>query len=117
MMKKCDGHTLVAHLHGANDAAPGIHDSLSERDDVVVHLIASVRTGSNSSCLLQNLSDDREVGLEVATNSVGDITEALQDGRLELVTQSRALYIWSVSFKLQVMKRMQIIRTRRLFRR
>jgi hypothetical protein len=46
----------------------------------------------NTSSLLENLSDNREVGLEVATNSASDISEALQDSRLELIGKCRALF-------------------------
>lgn len=84
-------HTLVAHSHGTNDTTPGVHDSFSQRDDVVVHLIAAIRAGSDGGGLLEHLSDNGEVGLKVAANRVGNITEALKNGRLELVAQSGAL--------------------------
>jgi hypothetical protein len=77
--------TLVAELHGANDAAPRIHNAFSERNDVVVHLIAAVRASSDSCGLLQHLSDNGKIGLEMAANGIGDVTKTLQNSRLELV--------------------------------
>jgi hypothetical protein len=41
--------------------------------------------------LLQHLSDNGQVGFEVAANGLSNVTETLKDGRLELVTKVIAL--------------------------
>lgn len=83
--------TLAACLQSNDDATPSIHNAFSERDDVVVHLVRTLGRSSDSRGLLQNLRDDRQVRLEVATDGASDIAEALQDSRLELVSQGSAL--------------------------
>ena len=84
-------HTLIAALHGWDYSTPCVHDTLSEGSDVVKHLIGSIRSRLDARSLLEDLSNHREVGLKVATNSTSDITEALEDGWLELVGKRSAL--------------------------
>lgn len=84
-------HTLVTGLHGTNDATPGVHDTLTERDDVIVHLVRAIGTSLNSRRLLKDLGHDGQVGLEVTTDGASNIAEALQDGGLELLSQGGAL--------------------------
>lgn len=84
-------HTLVAGLHGNDNATPGVHDTLSKRDNVVKHLVRSFGGSGNSGSLLQDLGHYGEVVLKVTANSASNIAEALQDSRLELVAKSVAL--------------------------
>lgn len=88
---KWSEHTLLADLHGTNNATPGIHNTLTERDNVVEHLVRALRRSSHSGSLLQNLGNHGQVGLEVASNGTSNVTKALQDSRLELVGKSGAL--------------------------
>lgn len=83
--------TLSTGLHSSNDTAPSVHDTFTERHNIVKHLIAALRTGSDSGCLIKNLCHYRKVGLEVTRNGTCNIAEALQNGRLELVGQGGAL--------------------------
>lgn len=83
--------TLAAGLHGTNNTTPGIHDTLAERNDVVVHLVRALRSSSDGSRLLENLRDNGQVRLKVAGNSSGNVAEALQNSGLELVAKGLAL--------------------------
>lgn len=83
--------TFATGPHGANNAAPRIHDTLPERDDIVVHLIGAVAAGRYGSSLLKNLRNNREVGLKVPANGTSNVAKALKNGWLELVGKSRAL--------------------------
>lgn len=83
--------TLVSGLHGIDDTAPSIHDAFPEGNDVVEHLVRAISGGSNSSSLLQNLNNNREISLKVTANSAGNVAETLEDGRLELVGKGCAL--------------------------
>ena len=85
--------TLAAALQGTNNATPGIHDALSERYHVVVHLVAALGGGYDGGGLGKYLGDDRKVRLEVATNRAGNVPEALKNGGLELVGQGGALWV------------------------
>lgn len=83
--------TLVTCLHCTDDATPGIHDAFTQGNDVVKHLVRDIGASSDSGGLLQHLGHNGEVGLKMAANSTSDISEALENGRLELVGKSRAL--------------------------
>ncbi len=84
-------HTLATALHGANDAAPRIHDALTQSNNIVVHLVRTIGARRDSGSLLQHLRDNREVRLKVPADSAGNVTKALQDGRLELIGKGSAL--------------------------
>lgn len=84
---------LATGAHGDDDTVPGIHNALTERNDVVKHLEAGLVLGRDTSSLLQDLANNGEVGLEGTTNSLGDVTEALKDGRLELVAEDSATQV------------------------
>ncbi len=84
------GLTLVAALHGTDNATPCVHDTLPQRDDIVEDLVRVVWRRRDSGRLLQDLRNDGEVGLKVAADSARDVAKALEDGRLELVGQLRA---------------------------
>jgi hypothetical protein len=45
----------------------------------------------NTSCLLQDLSNNRKVGLKMAANSASNVTETLKNGRLELIGERGTL--------------------------
>ena len=77
--------------HSSNDTTPRIHDTLPQRDDIVVHLIGTVVAGGDGSSLLKNLRDNREVGLKMPANGTGNVAKALKNSWLELVGESRAL--------------------------
>ena len=83
--------TLSAGLHGTNNATPCIHNTLPQRNDVVKHLVGALSRGGNGRGLLENLCDNGKIGLKMTTNGASDITEALKNGRLELVGQCSAL--------------------------
>lgn len=83
--------TLGTGFHSANNPTPGIHDTLSQGDDVIEHLVRAIRCCSDSGSLLQHLSNNREIRLKVATNSTSNISKTLKDSRLELVGKSRTL--------------------------
>jgi hypothetical protein len=83
--------TLITGLHGTNDATPGVHNTLAKRDDIVQHLIRAIVASGDGSSLLQNLGHNRKVLLKVATNGAGNIAEALENSRLELVGKGGAL--------------------------
>ena len=67
------------------DTTPSIHDALTERDNVINHVVWEVGAGGNAGGLLENLANNRQVGIEVSADGLADITEALEDGRLQLV--------------------------------
>lgn len=83
--------TLLASLHSTNNAAPSIHNTFPEGNNVVVHFITRLRTGGHSGRLLKDLRNNGQILLEMPTNGGGNITKALQDSRLELVGQGRRL--------------------------
>lgn len=83
--------TLLASLHGTNNAAPSIHNTLAQGDDVIVHLVGTLRGSSDGRSLLEDLGHNGQVGLKVATDGTSNVAEALQNSRLELVGQSSAL--------------------------
>jgi len=83
--------TLSTSFHSPNNSTPSIHNTFTQRDDVVEHLIGSIGASLNTSCLLQNLSDDRKVSLEMTTNSAGNIPKALENRRFELIGKCRTL--------------------------
>lgn len=78
-------------LHGDYDTRPSIHNAFPQRSNVVIHIISILRAWIYIGGLLQNGSYHGQVGLEVGPDSLRDISEALQDCRLELVTQCSAL--------------------------
>lgn len=81
----------MAYLHSTDDATPSVHNSFSQRDDIIIELVGAVRSSSDGRGLLQDLSNDGQISLEVATNSIGYVTKALKDGRLKLVRKRLAL--------------------------
>src|ERR1700712_4333407 len=82
---------FVADSHCNNGSIPSIHDSLAERDDVVLKLKRCLWTSCHSCCLVQNLGYNRQVGLEMATNGLSNVSKALQNGWLELITKGLTL--------------------------
>lgn len=50
--------TLIASFHSTNDATPSIHNTLPKGYDIVVHLVARLRSSGDRSCLLENLRND-----------------------------------------------------------
>ena len=84
-------HTLATALHGANNATPRIHDALAQSNNIVVHLVRPIGASRDSGRLLQHLRDDSEVRLKVPADGAGNVTKALQDGRLELIGKGSAL--------------------------
>jgi hypothetical protein len=82
--------TLATNSHGHECARPGVHDALTQRDNVLEHLKRRVGYG-NGGGLLQDLGDDREIRLKGRPNGLSNITKALKNGGLELVTERRAL--------------------------
>lgn len=81
-----DESNLGATLVREQDATPSIHDTLTQRHDVVNHVIRQIRAGGNGGGLLKNLANDGQVVIEVGcSDSLGDISEGLQDGGFELV--------------------------------
>ncbi len=83
--------TLITGFHSTDYTTPGIHDTFTKRDDVVKHLIRSVWAGLNSSSLLQNLRNYRQVLLECSTDSASNVTETLKNGGLELIGKGSTL--------------------------
>ena len=83
--------TLAGRSHRQHDSTPGIHDALTERDDIVEHLVWTLRRGRDVGRLLQHLRDDREVDLEVSTDGLSEVPEALKDGRFKLIAQGSTL--------------------------
>jgi hypothetical protein len=84
-------HTLVATLHGANNTAPGIHDTLAQSNDIIDHLVWAIGASGDGSGLLQHLGHNGEVGLKVPANGASNVAEALKNGWLELIGKGRAL--------------------------
>ncbi len=83
--------TFVASLHGRDNTAPSVHNTLAQGDDVVEHLVRAIGRGSNARRLLEDLGDNGQVGLEVALDGDSNITETLENRRLELVRKAGAL--------------------------
>ena len=83
--------TLAGRSHRQHDSTPGIHDALTERDDIVEHLVWSLWRGRDVSRLLQHLRDDRKVHLEVSTDGLSEVPETLKDSRFELIAQGGTL--------------------------
>ena len=81
--------TFASTFERHNNAAPGIHDTFSKADNIVQHLKVRriLRLSRDASSLLQDLRNNRQVRLELGTDSLSDIAEALQDGRLELIAK------------------------------
>lgn len=76
---------LRSALVGQEDTTPGIHDTLTERDNVVEHLNGDIVAGGNGRGLLENLGNDRQVGVELSSDSLGNVAKCLENGGLELV--------------------------------
>jgi hypothetical protein len=70
------------------DTTPGIHDTLAEGNNVVDHVEWQVVAGGNRRGLLENTAYNSEVSVELGSNGLSNVTESLQDGRLELVGSS-----------------------------
>ena len=85
--KDCVTHLLTLRLAliRQNNTTPGIHDSFAKRDDVVEHLNINVRAGGYNRCLLEDLGDDRQVCVEVCPDSLSNVSERLEDCRLQLI--------------------------------
>lgn len=82
--------TLATSSHGHQGTRPGIHNAFAESDDILEHLEGSIGHVDGGG-LLQDLCNDRKVGLKGTADCLSDVTEALEDGRLELVAERRAL--------------------------
>lgn len=81
-----DQGNLGATLVREQDTTPSIHDTLTQRDDVVNHVIRKIGAGGNRGGLLKNLTHNGQVVIEVGgSDGLSDISEGLQDGGLELV--------------------------------
>lgn len=83
--------TLRRSLVGKEDTSPSIHDAFTERDNVVEHVKRHVRACSYARGLVEHLCDHRQVSVEVCSNGLSNVTERLEDRRLELVAEGRAL--------------------------
>ena len=83
--------TLATGLHGANDTAPRIHNAFTQRNDVVEHLVRTIRASGDGGSLLQYLGHNGKVCLKVPADSTGNIAETLENGGLELIGECSAL--------------------------
>ena len=72
-------------LIGQKNTTPSIHDALTERNNVIHHIIWEVGAGGHAGGLLENLANDRQVRIKVGSDGLGDIAEGLKNRRLELV--------------------------------
>lgn len=70
---------------GQKDTTPSIHDTLAKRDNVVDHLVGKVGAGGDARGLLQDLANNRQVGVELGSDGLSNVTEGLEDRGLELV--------------------------------
>jgi hypothetical protein len=84
---------LVACLHGVDGAIPSVENAFPQRRDVVDHLVVVLGGQGDLTSLLEYLCHNGQVSLESAADSMCDITEALQNRGLQLVTESGALRI------------------------
>ena len=77
--------TRRSALVGQKNTTPSIHDALTERNNVIHHVVWEVGAGGHAGGLLENLTNDRQVCVEVGSDGLGDIAEGLKNRRLELV--------------------------------
>jgi len=90
MMKSCM-FDLKKHLTGRSalvgqkDTTPGIHDTLTERNDVINHVVWEVRAGGDTGGLLEDLANNRQISVKVGSDGLGDVTEGLENRGLKLV--------------------------------
>jgi hypothetical protein len=77
--------TLRLALVGQKDPTPGIHDALTERDDVVKHFHSYVGTGCDGRCLLKDLGDDRQVYIKLSPDSLGNVSKGFENRGLKLI--------------------------------
>lgn len=82
---------LVACLHGIDGTIPSVENAFPQRCDVVDHLVVVLSGQCNLTSLLEYLCHNGQISLECAADSMCDITEALQNRRLQLVAKSGAL--------------------------
>lgn len=83
--KRLELDNLRGTLVRQENTTPGIHDTFTERDDVVERFKSNVGTGGNGRRLLKDLSNDWQVNVELCPDGLSNITECFEDGRLQLV--------------------------------
>lgn len=74
-------------LHGYDDSSPSIHNAFAQRHNVIKHVIVRLLVLCDLSRGLKYLSHGLQVFLEVRSNRVGYVSEALKDCRFELVAR------------------------------
>lgn len=85
--------TLVTAAHSNDDSSVGIHNTFTESNNVLQHLVVGLRVNGDTGSLLENTHNNVEVLLEVAADCLSNISEALENGGLELLTESVALQV------------------------
>ena len=88
--KSCITHLLTLRLAliRQNNTTPSIHNSFAKRNNVVEHFDINVRAGGYDRCLLEDLGDDRKVCVEVCSDSLSNVSERLEDCRLQLIRRA-----------------------------
>lgn len=71
--------TLWCALVSQEDTAPGIHDTLAKGNNVVKHVERNIVASSDIRCLLEYLSDDWQVCVEVGSDSLGNVAKCFQN--------------------------------------
>lgn len=77
--------TLRLALVRKENPTPGIHDTLTEGDNVIQHLDSNIVAGGDQGGLLQDLTDNGQVLIKVLSNCLGNVPKSFEDSWLELV--------------------------------
>lgn len=74
-------------LESNDDATPGVHDAFAQRQDVVNEIVVRGIILRDISCGIKHLSNGFKILLEMCTNGIGYVSEALEDCGLELIAE------------------------------
>jgi hypothetical protein len=84
-------YTFVACLHSDDDAVVRVHDTFSQRQNIIEHIHGAFWRNKNKRSLLQHLHYNWQIGFESTSDSLSYIAEALKNGWLVLLVQVIAL--------------------------
>lgn len=71
--------TLLRPLVSNENSSPGIHDAFTKRNDVFQHVERDVRAGSDVRRLLEHLSNNWQVSVEMGSDRLSNITKGFQN--------------------------------------
>jgi hypothetical protein len=71
--------TLWCPLVSKENSAPSIHDAFTKRNNVVQHIDRNVMAGGDIRRLLEDLSNDWQVSVEVGSDRLSNVTKGFQN--------------------------------------